>query len=581
MKTLKFMLAAATAIGLASASQAGLYEGATDFESMDLGAVDVSASSLFQYAGATAADNESEIVAGTPSGVTRPKAYRNAATGEQVLKVSTGTDPLLRRLQTGAGEDLTTRPVYIDTLVQFTVTPATDNVTSNGVSDKLMIYLKEDLTEGSEATNLMVKAALLTPADYITSLEDTFTEEDVTIGNVSVVPNTWYRLVVKSYADANGVVLFNVWLNDTKLVGDKVLYGSTSDVFPSLLGKSSTTLEAVGFAGEGLVDDLAMTTIDPYATSYDFTLTLGANVSSVSFTIGSNPQDTLAYAASPKHFDVYPGDVITIDQVVYATGYEAGATNVTGFASEASPAYTVGAANVTIELLAAQSATGIDFTLTLGQGVSSVSFTVDNTPYEVTTTTNITLAAGTVNYTATFDTANWWTGTNGSFTVAAAPGNAYTVEATRDNAEGVITSETTAADLGITGGAFASSTQAELTKVVTWAIANGKETSDVSAMTFETPLSPTADEKSYLLGTGTAAAVTETDAVAALEIASIEYDETNGWVIKSKGVNGQGDAEAGDALANGKIAIFGAATVNGEYTVGQSGKNFFKAVLVK
>ena len=581
MKTLKFMLAAATAIGLASASQAGLYEGATDFESMDLGAVDVSASSLFQYAGATAADNESEIVAGTPSGVTRPKAYRNAAAGEQVLKVSTGTDPLLRRLQTGAGEDLTTRPVYIDTLVQFTVTPATDNVTSNGVSDKLMIYLKEDLTAGSEATNLMVKAALRTEPDYATTFEDSFTEEDVTIGNVSVVPNTWYRLVVKSYADANGVVLFNVWLNDTKLVGDKALYGTDFDVFPSLLGKSSTTLEAVGFAGEGLVDDLAMTTIDPYATSYDFTLTLGANVSAVSFTIGSD-EYTLAAANSPATYDVYPDDVVTIGQVSYAQGYEAGATNVTGFASEASPAYTVGTADVTVELLAAQSATGIDFTLTLDAGVSSVSFTVDNTPYEVTTTTNITLAAGTVNYTATFDTANWWTGdASGSFTVAAAPDNAYTFTATRESGTAVISESTTAGELGITAGAFASSGSAELAKVVDWAVANSKTTSDVNAMTFADPLTPTANEKSYLLGTGTSGAVTESDAVDALEIASIEYDETNGWVIKSKGVDGQGDAEAGDALANGHIAIFGAATVNGEYTAGQAGKNFFKAVLVK
>ena len=575
MKTLKFMLTAATAIGLATASHAGLYEGATDFEDMDLGAVDVGASSLFEYAGATAADNESEIVAGTPSGVTRPKAYRNESAGEKVLKVSTGTDPLLRRIQSGAGENLTTRPVYIDTLVQFTVTPASDNVSSNGVSDKLMIYLKEDLTEGSEATNLMVKAALRTEPDYATTFEDAFTEEDVTIGNVSVVPNTWYRLVVKSYADANGIVLFNVWLNDTKLVGDKALYGRTYDVFPSLLGKSSTTLEAVGFAGEGLVDDLAMTTIDPYATSYDFTLTLGANISAVSFTIGSD-EYTLAAANSPATYDVYPDDVVTIGQVSYAQGYEAGATNVTGFVADASPAYTVGTADVTIELLAAQSATGIDFTLSLAQGVSSVSFTVDGTPYEVTTTTNITLAAGTVNYTATFDAANWYTGdASGSFTVAAAPDNSYEVTATRE-ASSNLPAGTSASDIGITAGAFASSDVTELGKVVDWAVANNKTTAEVSAMTFETPLNPTADEKSYLLGTGTAGAVTEADAVAALEIASIEYDETDGWVIKAQ--NDKGD---GDALANGHIDIFGATAVGGPYTSGQSGKTFFKAVLVK
>ena len=574
MKTLKFMLTAATAIGLATASHAGLYNGATDFEDMDLGAVDVSASSLFEYAGATAADNESEIVAGTPSGVTRPKAYRNEAAGEKVLKVSTGTDPLLRRLQSGMGADLLTAPVYIDTLVQFTVTPASDNVSSNGVSDKLMIYLKEDLTVGSEATNLMVKAALRIAPDYVTTFEDTFEDRDVTIGNVSVGPNEGYRLVVKSYTDENGIVLFTVKLNDTQLAGDVVLYGSTYDVFPSLLGKSSTTLEAVGFAGEGLVDDLALTTIDPYATSYDFTLTLGANVSSVSFTIGAD-EYLLVAANSPATYDVYENDVVAVGQVQYASGFEADEITYSGFASE-SP-YTVGTADVAVSITAkAVTPSGIDFTLSLAQGVSSVSFTVDGTPYEVTTTTNITLAAGTVNYTATFDAANWYTGdASGSFTVAAAPDNSYEVTATRE-ASSNLPAGTSASDIGITAGAFASSDVTELGKVVDWAVANNKTTADVSAMTFASPLTPTADEKSYLLGTGTAGAVTEADAVAALEIASIEYDETDGWVIKAQ--NDKGD---GDALANGHIDIFGATAVGGPYTSGQSGKTFFKAVLVK
>ena len=414
----------------------------------------------------------------------------------------------------------------------------------------------------------MVKAALLTPADYITSLEDTFTEEDVTISNVSVVPNTWYRLVVKSYADANGVVLFNVWLNDTKLTGDTALYGTDFDVFPSLLGKSSTTLEAVGFAGEGLVDDLVMTTIDPYATSYDSTLTLGANVSSVSFTIGSD-EYMLAAANSPGLYDVYPNDVITIDQVSYADGYEAGAITDEGFL-DGVPGYTVGAGDVSISITAVQSVTAIDFTLTLNEGVSSVSFTVDGTPYVVTTTTNISLSAGTVNYTAAFDTANWWTGTtSGSFTVAAAPDNAYTFTATRESGTAVISESTTAGELGITAGAFASSTSAELAKVVDWAVANGKTTSDVNAMAFANALSYTDDEKSYLLdGTN----LTESEAAEELEITSIEYVAGTGWVITSK---------AGSTLGNGRVEIWGATSVAGPYSAGQNGKNFFKAVLVK
>ena len=123
-------------------------------------------------------------------------------------------------------------------------------------------------------------------------------------------------------------------------------------------------------------------------------------------------------------------------------------------------------------------------------------------------------------------------------------------------------------------------------EVVDWAVANNKTTADVDAMTFATPLTPTANEKSNLLGTGTSGAVTESDAVDALEIASIEYDTTNGWVIKSKGVDGQGNAEDGDALANGHIAIFGTGSLANpfrpveEAAIGEV-YHFFKAVLVK
>ena len=382
--------------------------------------------------------------------------------------------------------------------------------------------------------------------------------------------------------------MFTVKLGDTLLTaGNTSLFGGLSDntLFPSLQGSTSTTLSAVGFAGEGKVDDLAITTFDPTKTLIDFTLVQsGFGTAGPHFTTASGYGADISSAGTSVK--TYSDDVVTVTYTKDADHtYEwTGATVTESEDGNVVTATFTPANGATVTIAATAVQTGIDFTLTLATGVSSVSFTVDAVNYEVTTTTNITLAAGQVNYTATFDAANWYTGeTNGSFTVAAAPDNAYTVTATRENASGVITSETTPADLGITAGAFAAAgtTQAELTKVVDWAVANNKTTSDVNAMAFAAPLSPTADEKSYLLGTGTAGAVTEDAAVAALEIASIEYDETNGWVIKSKGVDGQGDAEAGDALANGKIAIFGAATVNGEYTAGQENKNFFKAVLVK
>ena len=88
----------------------------------------------------------------------------------------------------------------------------------------------------------------------------------------------------------------------------------------SLLANSSSTskdtLQAVGFAGEGLVDDLVITTTDPYITVVNFTLTLGEGVSSVNYTVNGESQ----YGNEVE--DVAVGETITIDSVTYASGYE-------------------------------------------------------------------------------------------------------------------------------------------------------------------------------------------------------------------------------------------------------------------
>ena len=61
------------------------------------------------------------------------------------LQVNTGTEPLLRKIDATGNMAVpldATKKVYIDTMVQFTVTPEGDTVTA-GDNDKLMIYLKE------------------------------------------------------------------------------------------------------------------------------------------------------------------------------------------------------------------------------------------------------------------------------------------------------------------------------------------------------------------------------------------------------------------------------------------------------
>lgn len=381
MKTLKFMLAVATAVGLASAAQAAQNTGAsTGFEKLAQGTkvgssvVDNESNrSYFWYAGATADDNESEIVEAKNLGsVTRPTGVAkftgaDASSRANALQVSTGADPLLRTfLEAPADGNLTYdglyTSTYVDTLVQFTVTPATDTVTPSA-ADKLMIYLKESEGEtvenedGSQtvktATNLVVKAGYC-------GVDGVVTAKDYTVQNVTVEPGKWYRLTVQAIPDLTvevpntvpkedrlGFVGFVVKI-DNKVcnLGEPIYdaedetaagyFGSSYlleridndlDIALSLLANSTTvdatamnSLQAVGFAGEGLVDDLVITTTDPAATVVNFTLVTGEGINVVDYTIGGVPYGTNTDGKEIE--DVPVGSTVTIDTVYYAEGYE-------------------------------------------------------------------------------------------------------------------------------------------------------------------------------------------------------------------------------------------------------------------
>ena len=369
MKKLKFMLAAATALGFAAVSQATDYDGSTDFESISL------TDSLFQFTGSEG-DNESEIVSGsTDYSGTRPRKYANDSASTKYLKVSTGTDPLLRKFSNAETVAVPENGLYIDTLVQFTVTPAADDVTTNE-NDKLLIYLKED---GNGTTNLMVKAAFYQPEDPILMIDETLEPRDVVV-SAAVVPGQWYRLTVKSIlvkdTNEDDFLAFKIWLDGVPLTvpsASGALYSSDLTLFPSLLGKAVKRLAAVGFAGEGQVDDLAMTDEDPLATSYDFTLTLGEGVSAVTFTIAGGSAITKSGAGS-QTWKVYEGQTIAIEagSPVYATGYMAGTVTPSGFASD----YTVGTANCSLEFTA--------LTEPAVTAVGGVTYTVANGVYTFT-----------------------------------------------------------------------------------------------------------------------------------------------------------------------------------------------------
>lgn len=417
MKTLKFMLAAATAIGIASVASAAQKTGAsTGFEKLKQGdkvftgvrdnvVNDTDLDSYFCYVGANADDNESEIVAFTDNAtpVTRPTGFTkfygaDATSRANALQVSTGTDPLLRTFKPVKdvansvpqdGEEFTTS-TYIDTLVQFTVTPSSDTV-KPGNNDKLMIYLKETAETDSEGiptgiieTNLVVKAGYLKDDHTVTPTEFILynTEGNTEGSNTKVKPGVWYRLTVEAIpavleADiASGAIGFRIKLDNKLLqtesgstydetivdelagndkVGDGIVEGQ---VFFSLLtGVADTcTLQAVGFAGEGLVDDLVVTDVNPEVRTVNFTLAYDADkVTAIEYTIG----DTLYWQTDKLVEEVAENSVITINSITYVDGYEFDSFTTTGLTAAGDNKFTVNgdaAASLTINAKSSASA---------------------------------------------------------------------------------------------------------------------------------------------------------------------------------------------------------------------------------
>lgn len=367
MKTLKFMLAAATAIGLASATQANEFN-TTGFEKLAVGTSVTTGVednrdgySYFYYAGSVAEDNESVIAEGTPN-IARPRGAAAVDAGrEKILQVSTGTDPLMRTyapIAGGAPQAATTlaADTYVDTLVQFTVTPYTDTVTP-GSADKLMIYLKESVVTNefgditSASTNLVVVGGFYqgnatTPREYVL---------DIGASHMRVEPNTWHRLTVKMIIDitaglgasALGMPGFAIWVDGEECTLDyytmdendqmaALIMAGNPDVYAkkqvlSLLngsGSQPATLQGVGFAGEGKVDDIVFSELNPFATVFDFTFTAwdSEKVDAVSYTVGVGGTATSLAGT----YEVEENSKIKINSITYAAGWQEGTIDAVG-----------------------------------------------------------------------------------------------------------------------------------------------------------------------------------------------------------------------------------------------------------
>ena len=307
MKQLKFMLAAAAAFGIATA-QADTQLEKTEISSEDFeGEITLNDTAAvlaldgFSYEGATASDNESVVVAG------------GANSTANALQVNTGTDPLLRKIDTDSNNAVAldaTKKVYIDTMVQFTVTPEGDTVTA-GDNDKLMIYLKEvpavKAEDGTVTTpasaKLMVKAGRAVVDDVLGEIVDVEPDDfEVTAENLEVVAGQWYNLKVNA-VNENGLAVFTIFVDDKQLKANVALLPNDVDgyKFPSMVGlyneqsnPTATTLDFVGFAGEGKVDELVFSKDVEQETSVDFTFAWSSDgISAVKYAIGDATEYTL------------------------------------------------------------------------------------------------------------------------------------------------------------------------------------------------------------------------------------------------------------------------------------------------
>ena len=378
MKQLKFMLAAATAIGLATAAQAAPTDKTLVDEDFNGYTTDQVVTEIegfsFPYEGKEG-DNESAIVA--------------ESDGDMALKVNTGTDPLLRALEYDAGsgaqdinladETAAINYLNIDATVQFTVTPIGDTVTATA-NDKLMIFLQEVAAaeEGGESTTKLKVKAL----QYKAATEGAWNEElgayddpvpaikiakdwdvEYTDGTaVAVEANKPYNLSVKTEL-VDGVPMFKISLGgkEIKPVENLHLAAANSSYFPSLLGPDEKALTYVGFAGEGTVDDLVVTkNYDVSAVDFTFAWTT-EGISAVTYTLGSvvgSPVTSgTSIAAEPGAkitIAVKPADwyaLVDNPQLEYTVPAEAGdPVSLDGLVKKLANVTTDDAGNVTVEV---------------------------------------------------------------------------------------------------------------------------------------------------------------------------------------------------------------------------------------
>lgn len=264
MKKLLITTLAAVSVGLCA--KADFVENGTSFEGLTEGDVFNPADTYWTIP--TDTDDVFKITNVTYSADATPQHW-DLTTGEMALSIDTA-NPILRNVNPVPNDDTTiinppqdvTTPVFFDSVVQFTATDVAPSM-ENNTTDKLAVWLYTSPDDVSD-TNLglfeeesAITELVITAAD---SSDSTKTKHYRT--GISVDPDSWHRLTIKSFNDA-GELFFNVWVDKTQVkVGDTVNFKSLIDDTEDLTD-GCYKLQGVAFDGKGAVDDIVFTTTEP------------------------------------------------------------------------------------------------------------------------------------------------------------------------------------------------------------------------------------------------------------------------------------------------------------------------------
>ena len=267
----------------------------------------------------------------------RPDAFKNEANAKY-LELSTEDGVLLRQVDGGAVKALE-KNLFLDTVVQFTVTAESDRPTPSA-SDKFIIWLeaKEANESDPASTNLCVYGGYV-GKDGDDNVKITkkrpYKLQEASGLDLNIQPGSWHRLTVKAAADifpaTQGVDVpgFQIYIDGRKtsavpldVLGDGsyAAFWDTGNVtiddqpddeygvytiIPSMV--KAAELQYVGFSGEGKVDDVVITEELPdvfphHAVTFTWDTTM---VTSVSI-------NGTSYTGGTATLNLEPGSVVTL-----------------------------------------------------------------------------------------------------------------------------------------------------------------------------------------------------------------------------------------------------------------------------